>query len=359
MMKKFSIIFLFGFSLLIFSCGEKLDLSQFPITNDPGGINLSDTTYVQQSPTWDQFNQPEAILLGNEPLIYVADTRNDRVVQLDLAGVEIGSAQFLRPRALAQDGNFDLLVVADSVLDITFDTVSVVYRIKLVQAGGILSNAVKIPLIVSDYPTPLSSRKRKFSGIAVYPDNSILLTRRGPDNTSALDPDNAIINVKGINSITSVTVYGGFQTTGNGIYSIEKTSDVTTFRNNPTDFIITRNTIDFGFKVEWFQYDAINGAYVPRFLPESNVDLVRIQLGTPEAVTVDNNRNIYVVDSQRDSLYKFNANGKLMPESFGGNGSGVNQLNSPGGVSFFNKVLYIADTGNNRIVRYKLSTDLN
>jgi hypothetical protein len=36
-----------------------------------------------------------------------------------------------------------------------------------------------------------------------------------------------------------------------------------------------------------------------------------------------------------------------------------NKLYTPKGVAFFNKVLYIADTGNNRIVRFKLSTDIN
>ncbi|MCH7495883.1 MAG: hypothetical protein IH825_07330, partial [Candidatus Marinimicrobia bacterium] len=33
--------------------------------------------------------------------------------------------------------------------------------------------------------------------------------------------------------------------------------------------------------------------------------------------------------------------------------------NNPRGVSVFNKIVYIADTGNNRIVRYKLSTDID
>ena len=37
----------------------------------------------------------------------------------------------------------------------------------------------------------------------------------------------------------------------------------------------------------------------------------------------------------------------------------VKGLNNPSGISVFNKIVYIADTGNNRIVRYKLSTDID
>lgn len=351
-------IFILIISASLYGCGDKLDLSQFPITNNGGTGTVSETTYVQQSPTWNQFNAPEDILIGNEPVVYVADTKNHRVVQLDLSGAEIGSLSFLNPRALAQDNNFDLLVIADTVSPLN-DTLSVVVRLRLAQYGGIISNTPKINIIVSDYPTPVSSRKRRFTGVTTLADNSFYVTRSGPDNSSPLDPDNAILKIKGLNGVQQLTVLGGFQVTGNGIYSIDKTSSIAALPNNNTDFIITRATPDFGFKVLWFEYDDINGVYNPKFFPESNADIVRLQIGIPEDVTIDNNTNIFVVDSERDSLYKYNSAGRLMGESFGGEGTGDNRLNSPKGVAFFNKVLYIADTGNNRIVRYKLSIDLN
>ncbi|MFM8493662.1 MAG: hypothetical protein ACKOA7_08000, partial [Bacteroidota bacterium] len=34
------------------------------------------------------------------------------------------------------------------------------------------------------------------------------------------------------------------------------------------------------------------------------------------------------------------------------------QFRSPNGVAYFRRVVYVADTGNGRIMRYKLSTDL-
>lgn len=356
---KYFLIIIPVLLISIYSCTKKLDLSEFPISNNGGGTTVNETLYVQQYPAWEQFNQPEAVLVGREPLVYVADTKNNRVVQMDLSGMEIGSISVYNPRALAQDYNFDLLVIGDSVLTLTNDTVSVLYRIKLVEIGGIISNAVLLPLLKSDYPTPLTSRKRRFNGIGVFSDNSYIVTRTGPDNASSLDPDNALLQIRGIDSVSSVVNLSGFQVTGNGIYSIEKVYAITTFNNELTDFIFTRYTQDFGFKIEWFLYDNNKGTYDPKFFPENDVDILSRQIGTPSGIAVDNNKNVYVVDNTYDSLYKFTSAGKYKNESFGGTGSGENQLRRPGGVSFFDKVLYIADTGNNRIVRYKLSTDLN
>ncbi len=356
---KYSLLIFSLIVIVISSCADKTSLSDFPLTNTGGPPIISEPTYVQQYPVWGQFNQPEAVLLGREPLVYVADSKNNQLVQLDLSGIQQGVMPIRNPRAVAQDYNYSLLVIADTISPLFLDTISVLYRINLVPVGGLLSNASKIPLMTSDYPTPLSSRSRRFTGVGVFADNSYIVTRVGPDNTNTLDPDNALLKIYGIDSVTSVTSLSGFQVTGNGVYSIDLVSAVTTFTGNLTDFIITRDSPDFGFKVLWFVYDNVKGTYDPKFLPEDNVDILNIQIGTPEGVTVDNNTNIYVTDNSKDSLYKYSSTGKLKTsESFGGAGSNVNELNGPMGVSFFNKVLYIGDTENNRVVRYKLSTDI-
>lgn len=338
-------------------CGEKLDLSQFPI-NGGGGGNISDTLYVQIFPEWTGYNNPRDVIIGNEPLIYIADTDNNRIVQLDIGGGFVSTVDVLRPIRLAMDNNLDILAICDSITPLN-DTINVVYRYRLFDGGGLIGQSPRVTFITSAQATPISSRRRKFTGVATFPDNSVIISRVGPDNSSLIDPDNSLLKVTGRNTITSVQPYSGFQTTGNGIFSIEKTSSVITFRANPTDFILTRNTTDFGFKVEWFEFDQVNGSYNPKYLPETNADIVRIQLGTPQKSAVDDNNNVYVIDSARDSLYKFNNLGALRSESFGGTGSGENQFSNPFGVAVFNRVVYIADTGNGRIVRYKLSTDLN
>jgi hypothetical protein len=77
-----------------------------------------------------------------------------------------------------------------------------------------------------------------------------------------------------------------------------------------------------------------------------------------------------VADSEKDSVFVFQENGfegvspppqytnrKLINVSFGGNGNGPKQFNRVSGVAFFNRILYVADAGNKRISRYKLTSD--
>ncbi len=344
--------------LLLTGCGEKLDLAQFPITNN-GNINVADTLYILQTPVWNGFNGPEDVLMGNEPLVYVADTKNNRVVQMDIAGGIIGEISISNPRKLAQDYNFDILVISDSVVS-TMDTVSIVYRINTVAAGGNLSNATKSIFIKSTYATPNSSTLRKFTGIAVLTDNSVLITRVGPEDEFGIDPGNAILKVTGRNIINTVTVLPGFQSSGSSFYSIENVSGICAVRNSSSDFIITRSTPDTTTlnKVLWFMYNNVNGTYDPKFT-ESSLGIVSSKFGKPDDVVQDPNQSVFVIDSYRNYLWKFNVTGKLMTESFGGFGSESGKFNNPKGIAFYNKVVYIADTDNNRIVRYRLSTDLN
>ena len=344
-----------------YGCEKNLDLSQFPITNN-GGVVVSDTSYVQQYPVWTGFNSPEDVCVGKDAIIYVADTYNNRIVQMDLSGAIIGTLDISgtnvnRPHKITQDNNFDLLILADSAIS-SQDTVSILYRIKLVEVGGIISNAKKLKLISSQSGTILTSNKRKFTGVSIFPDNSYIVTRVGPSN-SGVDPDNAIIKMKGKDSVTYLSVLEGFQVSGNGVFSIEKTSSINVVRNSSTDFVITRSTSDYGFKIEWFVYNYVNGSYDAKFLPESQADVIMKQFGSPTSTAMDQNNSLFVIDSGLDSLYKYSVNGIKMPRAFGGKTAAENSLNAPRGISFFNKVLYIADAGNNRIVRYKLSTDLN
>ena len=135
-----------------YGCEKNLDLSQFPITNN-GGVVVSDTSYVQQYPVWTGFNSPEDVCVGKDAIIYVADTYNNRIVQMDLSGAIIGTLDISgtnvnRPHKITQDNNFDLLILADSAIS-SQDTVSILYRIKLVEVGGIISNAKKLKLISS------------------------------------------------------------------------------------------------------------------------------------------------------------------------------------------------------------------
>jgi hypothetical protein len=356
-MKKLT-LYLFLFAVVLFAgCGDKLSLDEFPITNN-GNVNIADTVYILQSPVWTGFNGPEDVHLGYEPMVYIADTKNNRIVQMDISGGYIGQLGINKPHKISQDFNFDLLVIGDTVLA-TSDTISILYRINTVAAGGIISNASKITLMLSNYPTPNSSNLRKFTGVTTFTDNSYIITRTGPEDPYGIDPGNALLKVTGRNTVNSVTVLTGFQTTGNSFYSIENVSGITSISNSSTDFIISRSYPDTATlnKVLYFTYNSTNGTYDPKYTSPST-GIVNTKFGEPDDVALDANQNIFVIDSYRNYMFKFNNTGREMPESFG-NTNGNNTFHNPKGISYFNKIIYIADTGNNRILRYRLSTDLN
>ena len=77
-------IFCIVLVLVVLGCQE----SKFPVNSLPQGdidTKIGDTVYVQQNPQWTGFNHPQAVIVGNEPFVYVADTDNDRIVMLDIA----------------------------------------------------------------------------------------------------------------------------------------------------------------------------------------------------------------------------------------------------------------------------------
>ena len=74
----------------------------------------------------------------------------------------------------------------------------------------------------------------------------------------------------------------------------------------------------------------------------------------PEGSCIDDAGNIYIADAQKDSVFKFTPFGDEL-QSFGG----PSVFNGPYAVAYYNNILYVADTGNNRILRFQLSTNLN
>ncbi len=364
-LKKFCIgSFVIVLAALFSACAnDLLDLSQFPINKQPGKIG--DTVYIPVSPVLTGYNRPADILVGYEPMIYIADKGNNRVVQLDISGAVVGSSNFiLKPKKVAQDRNYDLLVIGsiiDTIPPATLDTVDAIFRLKLRDNNGLISGVTPRLVFKANQPTPIPGNHGKLTGISTFFDNYYLILRAGPNNSNFIDPDNAIFKVdKFDNTVPVPDRLPGFQVEGQGLLSLLSTSSACTFTFNATDFIYTQTASNVAFKIQWCTWDEIDGTYIPKFTPETGVDLLRPGLvEAPQDVTIDQFNNIFVVDSQKDSVYKFNSLGKLLNESFGGPGAGVSQFSSPMGVAFFDKTLYVCDTDNDRVLRFILSTDIH
>jgi len=347
--------------LLSFACGgDKVNLPQAP--ENPGGtIAQDDTSYIQLFPIWGlesstiyDFRGPRDILLGREPLIYVADTGNNQVVMMDLAGNIIGVSGAIHdqsacpgpggPVAIAQDSKLNLLIVTGC---------NKIYRINLVAVNHDIATAP-----VEEVFHEIDNPDRQYTGIAsiistvqnkavirYYVTATGLQTR---NNQVLIFPEDFNLNVPDAVSLVP---------NGLGILSASIPSGIATFSNFRIDFIFCM-TGQNSFKVQWITGSEFG--FVPHLDPAAGQDIFKAgKFEAPEDVTVDLEGNLFVVDAQRNRLFKFSSGGKER-ESFGGEPETEQEhlFNNPQGVAEFNKTLYVADTGNNRIVRFRLSTDI-
>jgi hypothetical protein len=357
--KIIKVIFLFLFIAVFSSCSDKFDLST--VQTDNSNVNISgDTLFVQLYPVWEGFNKPQDVMVGREPFIYVADTDNDRIVMLNLDGQVLGSRSIKRPVALAQDHRLNLLVCAkfDTIINANPQTFSAVFKFDMTASNHQLATAPEKRILPQ--LSNLSNTTREYTGVAVFYNNTYLVTRRGPNNSNPIDPDNSILifNQVRLEDGTTQDIFAGsiglLDPLGTGIYSANSISSISAFNLVNFDIVITL-TGENSFKTQWLKY-----VVTPDFtgyliaLPPQESDIMSPQFfDKPEGTAIDNSGNIYVADAGKDSVYKFNPFGDLLI-AFGG----TDHFSNPHAVAFFDRTLYVADTENNRILRFILSTDL-
>ncbi len=362
--KQFNLLFLL---IILIStnwhCIEKYPLPpQKDITSE---LTKNDTLYIQQEPVWDaahgyDFNAPEDILVGWDTWIYVADTKNNRIVALDLYGNRQGISQKItNPVALAQDDSLNLFVACNN---------NILLRINLQAAQHNLA-AAKIDTIYHDVDHPA----RRFTGICAFrfqtpATERTLYSRYYVTATGPEAQDNRIFFFRH-DDLKRPQGHVPLEYNGFGLMAAASPSSIARYYEGKerqderglyqkrVDFVFTQIGQNF-FKVQCLTTGS-EQEYIQKYEPyQGNIDLLTIgKFQQPEDVTVDGEFNLYVIDAAKDSLFKFSSSGKEW-HSFGGTGNGANQFKNPQGVAHHDKTLYIADTGNNRIVRFKLSTDI-
>ena len=358
------LILLFLFS----NCGKRIKLP----TNIPQpGAGATDTTYVPISPAWTEaggipFIHPQDVHVGFDGFVYIADAGNDRIVKLDQAGKFIAQYKGAKfPRSVSQDQLLRLLVTGGNTIYIklrdneTFDSLYSgldIYDSTMVIRPDTLIDTVIIPpdTIIIDTTIELI--------------DTTYLVDTIPTNYEAITPDprptygysmylvcdytrNQILRFiffepKELYNLGAVIPSG---------YELSKT----TFPTGVFTYLSgDKFRLLYCQALPYFSVQLLDGDNLTPLIPRTDSSNIYWEgtFGIAEDAVVDEYENIFVVDSKKNQVHKFSRNGVRIL-SFGKEGMSEKEFKNPTGIAYTNKIVFVADTGNNRILRFMLSTD--
>jgi hypothetical protein len=303
---------------------------------------------VELSPPFEGFAGAEDIAIGNDQLLYVADTRASRIVMMNRAGQIMSTRAMLHPHAITQDLRLDLLVGGELVAS-NGDTVGAIFRVHLVSSDPDTAHHLEKSRIDTVW-RELAKPARRFPGLTVFYDNTYIAARSGPDNSSFIDPDGRVLLFDANDRF--ITPVPAFTTgTGSGITNIYIPTGVAAFPG-VKDFLLVQSSQGVSYGAIWLQFQVASDfeGWIPKFDPanpdQRGVDFIRPnRFLLPQAVAI------------LDSVFKFNSRGTFKAESFGFYRSG-GAMKRPSGLAYFATVLYVLDAETGEILRYRLSADV-
>ncbi|MBP9689099.1 MAG: hypothetical protein KBE91_05755 [Bacteroidia bacterium] len=395
-----------GLMMLLFvaACGTKEDDQTKQIFEqgkiDPNLIP-NNVGYVPQFPFFTGFLNPVDVYVGYDELVYVVDDRGLNI--LDQTGKLAQVINIPGATDVTQDRHLHTYVIG-RIEDPILGNRAAIYHLTNTATGNYQIIDTLIHPLNDDSRRATSNRQAddqavQFTGIATLHDNTVYVTRTGPRNdvNSFVRPDNGVLvydaDGKNIGFATGLSPINSSLKSALGISSIatysappQRIQGMSTSKS----FLITQ--ADGNQNVEYrtlminvFDDPELGTQYAesPQFLSFdfNKADRFLYQsfrFKKPEDcyIAPDNLGYMFVVDSETDSLYIFTPQGsegvnppansgitKQLIVSFGGSASdGTNtgpfSFNDPSGVCYNRRTIYVADKKNNRICRYKLSTDL-
>lgn len=392
-MAKRSLLFL---PLIFWSCGDffgrKTDLSFIEVPQYDNTL----IAYVPLLPYWEGFQGPTDMCIGFDELIYVADSVAGEIVCLDQAGRRIGRFVLPGVHAVAQDRRLDLLAAApaDTVIGGQHYHLEALYRIRLQGASGYgLAHASIVKRLVHPFyfknTFSTTDTLVRFRKIAILADNSYYLTRNGPDNDPFKfgGPDDAVLRFnshdewqEAIVVQTSTGVQTDFFRGAWGICTRARPPQ-SPFLQLDERFWVGLTAPGLPLKVHSISIsEGEQGRFytVESSWAQGDSSVADGFLATPgrfqrpEGIAFTGGAQPYLIvaDAAKDSVYVFTLSGlegvfpppaagirRPIKVSFGGQGSGPLQLQRPTAVAYHNRILYVADFGNKRIARLRLTTD--
>ncbi len=376
--------------------------------------------YAPVVPFWKGFDAPEDVHIGFDEFVYVADANGihllDRADLSPRVTVPLEGAN-----AITQDRLLNIYVSAriDTVIEsidpnITWN-LPAVFKIKNMNGAGALTfvDTLIFPFDDASLSTSAAQNARlnknsninyervEITGLTILGDNTLYVTRRGPftETTQVATPDNTVLEFSRVrkdgvltNKMINVRQIRALNPNIPSLRSGIGLSAIASFvappqRDTFTDdrsFLIAQadQNVAIPFRLLWIDaVETVDGLIFQQnstllaqdttqadgFLYEPNKFISPSDI----AFSADDDSYIFVVDEELHKLFQFQTNGqegvtppagaenqiKQVLVSFGEFGSDSKQFKNPSGVAYFDKIVYVADKGNNRIARFKLTSD--
>jgi len=393
----------------LIGCGTKMPL---PPTPESVPFSGGDTTYIHLAPDWTIHNglpllDPCDIVVGQDGVAFVADSGNNRIVAFDRSGSSItgGGMERLTDldslEAIGQDEKLNLYIATggsqilywnqynnqvgvQAVLDhfvvydtLTGDTLNLTFgeyaELNLASPG----RYEPFDLALSDDPARLDSAlgpslfyqeptgHARYRGVAGGPDETVYICDEYFDQVTRL-----ILQYRNLVQLSDgsfgFTYYGIYDrpvaTYGTGMGTTIDPAGIFIQVQGGSHYIYFAQT-DGNFLVQKIREQAA-GDFFSAFGPGDDImDLNRY--AAPRDVWVAEqylgNNWIFVADTDSNRIQVFTPAGDFLMYAGEKDSAGVllfDELSAPQGVSHFEGILYVADTGNHRIARYALSTDV-
>ena len=375
--------------------GEKNSVSDYIEKPD---YSLKSVEYVPVYPDFGSGIVPVSLCMGYDELLYAVDSAK-AIISYDAAGRELGRLNLPGVEFVIQNRSLDLYALGrmDTLYNNVVFNVPVIYKItqKQISESGYFLNlsAARIekklvyPFCINE-PTKLNNKANleatRLNAIGFLDDNSYYITSSGP-----IETENEV-SVTKRNSILSFSAQDFFL---GGYFEGERQPKIapcglTTLVQPPQrarmeskkDFICTSFTPDLAISVRYIEVLVTIDGVFPNFkpLPQPSPSAAggylyeTFRFKKPVAVLYagTSQKYLFVADAGKDSVFVFQENGyegtnpppqysnrKLINVSFGGTGSGPNRFRRPSALAWSNRILYVADAGNKRISRYKLTSD--
>lgn len=352
--------------------------------------------------------KPVDVYVGYDEFIYVvvlndeSNPADNELVILDQKGTISKRITINGITDVTQDRRLQTYVTGR--VETAFGNRACIYRLNNTVTGNIEFVDTLVHPICDESRSTTASRGAndeavQFTGIATLHDNTLYVSRTGPINdvTSFIRPDNGVLVYDAAGK--NIGFAQGLTPTSSGIRSGAGISSIATLAGPPQrlqgmstskNFLITLADPSFALEYRTLLISVFDDPELGTQYSESpgflNFDFTKanrflyesFRFKKPEDcyIAPDNLQYGFIVDSGTDSLYIFTNQGaegvnppansgvrKQVIVSFGGAGadgtaSGPFSFNDPSGVCYLNRTVYVADKNNNRICRYRLSSDL-